>query len=323
MSRTFSTVLAVLGALVPVFGTPTFQTGDLFWSSSTNVKIYDVLTGGDLRSATPFATIGASGNYGQIAFSADLTTAYVTVWSANKVVAVSATGQVTDFATGIAGPTGIIRTSSGKLLVADNTNGRIYDITAGGNFASATAYATGLNGPRNFVETPNGVYVANQNANTIIKIGSGGNLSAVTPFATNILRPADLEFFNNKIYATMDARQVYDITSGGNIMGTRSAWATGRYFYGLAASGGKLYASTDAGDLSGPTIYDITAGGNMASKSSYARMPGIGDSILDAVPVGQQQQAPPSETPEVASVILVGCGLAMGSRILRLRTAAV
>ena len=96
-------------------------------------SLMNVTGGGNFASVAPLATL-TNGSIGQIAWSPDSSTAYVSEFSQNSVVAISATGVVSPFATGINNPTGLLLTSNQHLLVASYNTGNVYDITAGGDF---------------------------------------------------------------------------------------------------------------------------------------------------------------------------------------------
>src|SRR5438105_3757485 len=100
-SRAASTITGILiGSAVEASSfAATFPPGSVFWadgSGSAPYELMNVTGGGDFASATPFTIIGRSA--GQIAWSSDLSTAYVTEFDNNRVVAISATGTVTPFA---------------------------------------------------------------------------------------------------------------------------------------------------------------------------------------------------------------------------------
>jgi hypothetical protein len=89
-------------------------------------------------------------------------------------------------------------------------------------------------------------------------------------------------------------------------------FASGQNFMGLAATKDKLYAVN--GDSS-PRIFDITAGGAFVSAQAWGHsLPGLGDTMFDAVPYLPTPDPPPPvtvETPEGATLNLVMGGLLM------------
>jgi hypothetical protein len=279
--------MMIAGATVATCAGATFIPGNVFWSEGTGLPTHQVVNataGGDLSSTTPLATIGRAP--GQLAWSADLTTMYVPEFDNDRVLAVSATGTTTVFATGISGPTGLIRTSDSRLLAVSFFDGTVIDITAGGNFAGAGTFALGFTEPRNLLQLANGeILLADQVTNRVMNITAGGDFSASAAFADGFsTKISDLvQDASGRIFVSnWESNRVFDITGGGNFS-SASPFATGRTFNGLTFDGqGRLLAS-----VSGSTsIYDITAGGNFSSAPAFATgLPGAGDSGLDTVPV--------------------------------------
>jgi len=266
-------------------GVPTFTPGSVFVADNFSpYDFVDVTAGGDFAGQPSFASLPGR-SPGQIAWSTDLQIAYVTQYDTDTVVAVSATGAVSTFATGIDGPTGIIQTSTGKLLVASYPSGKVFDITAGGNFTGATAFATGLSGPRNFMELPTGeVLVAEQGSGQVTDIADGGNLSSATPYASGLNGVHDLTLTpDRRLFAAANKAVigVYEITGGGDFSAA-SAFAWGRLFFGLAVdAGNRLLAIPQNGNQ----VFDITAGGDFTSAAPFAyNLPISGETPLDTVP---------------------------------------
>lgn len=125
----------------------TFTPGDVYVAGNQVYpnRFINVTSGGNLSGATPLATINRCP--GQIAWSADLNTAYVTEYDVDRVVAVSPSGTVTVFATGIDGPTGLLRTDDGRLLVVSFGTDRVLDISAGGRLLIRCPVRVGVPGP--------------------------------------------------------------------------------------------------------------------------------------------------------------------------------
>ena len=264
----------------------TFVPGDVFWADGGGTAPFELMNatgGGNFASASPFASIGRS--VGQIAWSADLTIAYITEFANNRVVAITAAGVVTVFATGISNPSGLLRTNNNHLLVVSYGIPGVIDITAGGNFSGATPFANGFSGPRSLLQLANGkILLSDQNLGKVIDITAGGNFSGNTGFAFGFPQTiADLvQNAAGHIYvADYNANAVFDITSGGNFL-SATAFASGKHFVGLTINGsGRLLAS----ELLTGSIYDITSGGNFSSATPFAsNLPGSGDTALDTVP---------------------------------------
>ncbi len=326
-------VVLLVCAAASLGATPLFVTGDLIWATYQDSRLFEITPGTtsqNLSGATPFQTLNGM-QIGQMAFSADATTAYMTVYGQNRVVAISNTGEVRTVATGITSPTGIIRTSSGKLLVSSWDTGKIYDITGanGESFASAQAWAWGLSSPRNLLETPNGIYVSEQYGNSITRITDAAGDQTLTPAFAKLNEPVALAWYNNRLYATSNTlQQVFDVTAGGQInMAQSNAYAYNQAFSSLVVSGDKLYAGTNSATKAGSGIWDISSptvkNYSGLSRAVAYNLPTSGDSLLAVVPAAQIVQPPPPttiDTPE-PSTFAVGLALLFGGVAMRRRMA--
>ncbi|MCI0684277.1 MAG: autotransporter-associated beta strand repeat-containing protein [Gemmataceae bacterium] len=268
--------------------TPVFTAGEVFAADGDAGgprEFMNVSAGGNLAAAAVLATLPGRA-LGQIAWSPDLMTAYVTINNPDQVVAVAANGTVTTYATGIPQPMGLVMTRSARLLVGSFQTGSVYDITGGGDFTTAIPFATGLLEPRNFLQLPDGtVLVAERGSGEVTALGSGGNLSSAAPFAfglgvggpTDLARATDGRIF----VSSTSASAVLNITAGGDFS-SATPFATGRAFAGLTVDGaGRLLAFANATN----TIYDISAGGDFSTASPWAsNLPLQGATALDTVP---------------------------------------
>jgi hypothetical protein len=294
--------LLALGLVVawpaPGFGEGTFTRGRVFWapgSCSGACEIFDVTGGGDLGTAAGFATVDRSP--GQIAWSQDLSSAYITEFSQDRVSEISTTGAVSLFFSGISRPTGLLRTADNRLLAASFNDGAVYDISGGDASPPETAFATGLGGVRNLLQLATGeILVADQNLKRIIDISAGGSFGTELGFAFGIpgSGPFDLvEDASGRIYASSFSG-VFDITAGGDLSG-ESAYATGFNFVGLTIDGsGRMLASVHNSGV----IYDVTNGGNVSSDIPFAfNLPGFADTALDVTPAA----APPPAVPALSA----------------------
>jgi hypothetical protein len=279
-----------------------FTPGTVFvGGNGSNTSLFNITGGGAVTTA--FATTGSSSEAGQLAWSADLSTMYMSIYGANKVVAITANGTVTDFATNLNGPTGLLMTSSGHLLVSAFNANDIFDITAGGNFSGAVPFATGLSSPRNLLQVaPGTIYVTDQGSGDVKNVAAGGNMASVTAFATGLSTPVDIVSFNGHIYvANLGTGSVLDITAGGS---SPTVFASGLGFVGLTVDGNKLLADV----LATNNVYNITAGGAFTSASPTFATIASGfteESLLDTVPAA----APEPSTLSFALTGLLACGL--------------
>src|SRR3954452_8210470 len=81
---------------------PAFTPGDVFVAANNDPRVFNVTAGGNFGSAAAFATLPAGAtDYGQFAWTPDLTTAYTTQFQRGFVVALTATGVATDFASNL------------------------------------------------------------------------------------------------------------------------------------------------------------------------------------------------------------------------------
>ena len=309
--------LPVLPA-VPKAGDPVplalvaFTPGDVYAWTANSTGVFNITAGGNFSAAVPFAvTPGYKGQFGQIAWKGDLTVMYLSDYSQNTVLAVTPTGVVSVFATGLTNPAGLAWTPAGRLLVAESgTAGRVKDITAGGNFSAAPNFATGL--PtyiRNMVVTPAGkVLVASEGTTAIYDITAGGaitaaNIVANTPTSHNSLAVDALGRTLATSNGSTATQGLYDISAGGTQ--TVPTLGTG-YLLGVTRGPvGKVLVSVYNSATSTANVYDITAGGAALSAPVFASgFPGgYIFSALATVP------GPASPPPTVTTVVASGFGL--------------
>lgn len=288
--------MALLAALASRAGGQTFNPGDVFWASSfTPAQLLNVTGGGNFAGATPLATL-AGRSIGQIAWSPNRATLYVTLFALDRVDTVTTSGAQSVFATGLSGPTGLLTTRDGRLLVANFASGTVVDITGGGNFSGAPAFATGLSGPRNLVQLADDrILIAAQSSGRVIDITAGGNFAADPGFAFGLSAPLDLvQNASGHIFVSeSSSSQVTDITAGGNFTGV-APFAFGRQFAGLTIDGS---ARLLANNLVGTNAWDITLGGNFSGVSPWAFNLPTAETAFDTVPprVCGDGQLDPSE----------------------------
>jgi len=256
-----------------------YSTGDVYLAAPQGkYDIYDVSAGGDV-SKSVLAQAGGY-NAGQLAWSTDLSTMYLSLYAANEVIAIDSSGKVSTFATGLSGPTGLIMLSDGTLLVAEYGANEVTDITAGGDFSTATALASGFRGPRNFVELVDGtVLMCAQGDGYVWEIDPASG--ATSSFATGLgsIRTITQDPVTEDIYAAGGAG-VYDITAGGSIS-SADLYATGQSFFAVTIDGsGRLLA----GELSGTELWDVNGGGDFSTATPWATGIHSIESALNVVP---------------------------------------
>ncbi|MEN0060645.1 MAG: hypothetical protein AAGA48_00775 [Myxococcota bacterium] len=255
-------------------------------------KVFDVTGGG---SFMPRDIVADLERYvaGQVAFTADRQLALVTSINTGEVMGVTPEGTFAVFATGLAQPSGIWRTVSGRIIVAEFDDGSLIDITAGGSFEDAVPVNTGLFAPRCLAESPDGtLFVSDQYSDAVYIADLGGG--PVTLFAADMPSVRGIAWHNGALYAAFNS-QIVDITAGGIQTGA-IAFATGAEFFSLAATGdGRLVS----GELFGAELYDVTAGGNLSSDDPWATSLPIGETNLGTAPPDPNDVVP---TPEDSHV---------------------
>jgi DNA-binding beta-propeller fold protein YncE len=275
-------------------GAAAYEPDEVYWAPggcTPPCGLFEV-TGGDQSGSSPMGSIDRAP--GQVAWSAD-GAAYVSQFDLDSVARVADSGTVTTFATGVDGPTGVLLTQGGLLLVVSFRDRAVYEADAGGDLSHAPVFAGGFGGPRNLVQLDGGeILLADQGRNVVYDISGGGNFVGATPFASGFPPgPYDLvQDGEGRVFASTDGA-VYEITNGGDVSGA-SPHATGQEFMGLAVDGsGRLLAS----DFSSGAVFDITASGDYSGATPFAtNLAGFGDTALDTVPEagGASPQAVPA-----------------------------
>lgn len=281
-------------------GQAVFVPGDVYVGRAVPGSLYNISAGGNFNAAMPFATLGSS-QAGQLVWSPDLSLMYATVYGDNKVVTVTSSGVVTDYATGLSGPTGLVFSTSGRLLVSEFATGQITDITGGGNFSAAAPFASGLSGPRNLLRASSGqLFVTEQSTGEISNVTLGGVIGPLNVYASGFSTPIDIVAGGGGMYvAELGSNQVTLVTTPGSYSAV-APFASGVSFIGLAITqSGRILAA----GINESNVYDITAGGNFAGATPFADMPPQTESALDIVAI----------VPEVNSaVLLAATGTVLG-----------
>ncbi len=124
-----------------------FSAGDVFWAPGaceSPCGVFEITGGGNFGTETLIAETTESP--GQMAWSEDSETLYISEFFMNRILSVSSAGSVSTFATGISGPTGLIRLSDGRILASSYRDKIVIDVSAGGDFTSAVPFAQGMPG---------------------------------------------------------------------------------------------------------------------------------------------------------------------------------
>lgn len=285
-ARWQAVLLVLATAQTSVSAAAQFVSGDIYYTATTG-KIVNVTGGGDFTDE--FFVDTGEYSIGQLAWSEDLTTMYLSLFNTGEVIAIDSTGNVTTFASGLSAPTGLLRTNDGVFLAAEFETGEITDITAGGSMAGVAPLTDGLSAPRHLAQLSDGtVLVADQDADAVYDVlyPMGGTVGP--PFADGLIAvPVIIVTEDDTIYcATREFVNgeftgfVYDITGGGDFSAA-SPFASGQSFFSLTVSGdGRLLS----GELFGSVIWDITGGGDFSSATPFATGLPEGESPLGTVP---------------------------------------
>jgi hypothetical protein len=296
--------IALLGLLIssPALA---FDAGEAYWAVGWCITPpcgLSLVVSGDRAGVSPTAVVDRSP--GQVAWSAGNDTAFVTQYSGNSIVAVTSAGAVSNFASNIAGPTGLLQTEAGELLVVSLADAAVYRASAGGDLGSAPVFASGFGYPRNLLQLASGeILLADQGRHVIYDISAGGDFTAAAAFASGLPGgPYDLvASASGQIFVSTDGG-VFEISSGGDFSSALSH-ASGRSFAGLAidAEGRLLASDFDSGD-----VHDITAAGDYAGVTPFAsNLPGLGDTALDSVPGASGPTASPVPAMEPTALALL------------------
>ncbi|MEM6925304.1 MAG: hypothetical protein AAF602_00130 [Myxococcota bacterium] len=253
-------------------------------------EVYDVTGGG---AFAPRQRIVDLERYaaGQVTFTPDRRHALVSLVDDGEVLAVTPDGTVETFATGLRGPTGLLRMSDGRIIVAEFDDGELVDISAGGDFTDAVPANTGLFGPRNLAEASDGtLYVADQASDAVYTADLEGG--PVRVFATAMPEVRGIAWLEGALFAAYDER-IVDITAGGD-QTEALAFALGADFFSLCVTGeGRLLS----GALFGTELWDVTPGGAIATGSPWASQLPAGDTTLGTAPLDPETITPsPADT---------------------------
>lgn len=138
--------------------------------------------------------------------------------------------EVTLHATNLNNPSHMEWTHDGRLLATERTNGRIVDVTDGGDFGGLGAddervFASGLEGPSSMAMLPDGRILANECWEGRIRdITGGGEFSGVadeTVFASDLDGPYSIVYHDatDAVYTTVNpgegrSSRIIDVTGG-------------------------------------------------------------------------------------------------------------
>ncbi len=271
-----------------------FVADDIYIYLSSGGGAVNASAGGDLDSAPMIPTSGMGGVWDNLAWSHDRRVMYVgTMGSADKVITLTPDGTKQDYATGIPGAAGVLVTREGRILVASYDDGKIFDVTGGGDFSGAAALVTGLYHPGAMVQLADGrvLVTSGSGGSSIYDINypTGGAMTTGDQYATGLQNPVDVvQAPDGEIYVSLASRSLFKITGGGSFSGA-TPFATvseesGLAFQGMAAlrDGTLLVQGYKAGPV--VNIYDVTAGGEITSATTPWATISVSTAVIDQVP---------------------------------------
>lgn len=291
-----------------------FQAGDVYWAPGAcdpAPPCFMFRVDAALGSTQPFVAIDPAP--GQIAWEPDGSALYVSQFDTGSILRITPAGDVSTWATGIPGATGLVMTSGGTLLAVSYSEGEVHDVTLSGDYSTATPFASGFTTPRNLLERSNGdLLLVDQTARTVYKINGGSAVPFAHGFTIGIY---DLvEDASGGLF--LSARLgVWDVTNADADpdFSDDAAFATfpsPRFVVGLAVDpDGRLLAT----EIETGAVYDISAGGDFAGAVPVATVPnGLGDSAIDTADVAFAPQVP--ALGPLAGALLASLLLASGAR---------
>lgn len=134
--------------------------------------------------------------------------------------------DVTLHATNLNNPSHMEWTHDGRLLVAERTNGRLVDVTKGGDFGGLSddderVFAHDLEGPSSMAMLPDGRILVNECwAGRIVDVTDGGDASGAEAYATDLDGPYSILYHDaeDRVYTTVSPNsrhsRVIDVTGG-------------------------------------------------------------------------------------------------------------
>ncbi len=266
-----SVLVIVAALLVPhsVAG-QTFQPGDVFLIDGS-AAIYNISDGGDFSAAVPLATFASTTGvlWGEMCFSTDRTMMYVPAFSMGTVYTVTSSGTVTPFATGLTNPVEVECLPNGTILAQEYDNGRVVDITGGGDFAAGSGFITHTDAMRGLTLASNGDLLVGAYYDGEVRIGTAGGVFSTLPLLGSVPFPLILQSVNEGLGGAIlvgtggNGGDIYDLQTGSPVV-----FAYGRDFVNSATSleAEAVYATDTATDQ----VFDITSGGDFSAASPFA-----------------------------------------------------
>lgn len=142
---------------------------------------------------------------------------FVSNWLVGEVRRVSPDGTVTPFADGFAGPSGLVFDADGNLIVADYHANALYRVSPDG---TSTLFASDFNGPVGIDYDEDGVlYVANYNDGKIFAVDAEGTKTQIAEIrGPRGFNIGYMTYAKGDLYATgIGANKIYKVTRDGEV----------------------------------------------------------------------------------------------------------
>jgi MYXO-CTERM domain-containing protein len=222
--------------------------------------------------------------------SAQPTQGEMYIATATGVYEFSAGGDMsgaTPFAFGFTGSGESLCIGPGGDLFLATSDGKVWNITAGGDFTLQTAFAFDIGTALQITCNATEIKVANPTNGAVYDVTAGGSFALATPFASGLDNVfAVFRDSAGTLWAdsgpNSGAQEIHNITAGGDFSAAVPfATLNPAYMIGFAQRGAtRIISSYDPG-----RVIDFTAGGNLAAAPNIATGPGP-VSVLDAGAAG-------------------------------------
>ncbi len=206
----------------------------------------------------------------------------VTEFFGDSVLEFSAGGDLTEaerFATGLSGPVGICVGPDNAVYVAESSTGEITIIPPeGGDLTDAEPYAqaaAGIGGlwcdnTRIVISCPLCFPMAS--AAAVVEIQEGGLVTETATFLAYNFPLSGDTFYDAAGDLHVLAGEIYDISAGGDLIGSTPVGTGIDVLAGFNLGGTIL-----AGQAQGNVIYDVTALGDLSMEPAFATLPDLGE----------------------------------------------
>jgi MYXO-CTERM domain-containing protein len=240
--------------------------GALFVVESEGAVV-EVLEGGDFTGKPRFA----SGLYGPACLCVgpddDI---FVSESGANQVRIITVGGDFATedaFATGLPNAAGLA-CNRATVYAMSFYDGKVYEISAGGDFSSATPFATITGGsfyPSLTFDEDGELWASGDTG--VWNISEGGDFDLSDRYAAHTAIPAGFGSIDSTLYIGRVSSNIVAVTMGGLDTATAFVTVPGT-LRGFTASNGRGFAVSQDGDSA--SVFDVTAGGDFTAAAPFA-----------------------------------------------------